>query len=91
MRQHHTISSGETANRSLRVYMSAKIRSLRRKGRTRTGFFPRLYLQTGLHLPRGAAKGTEFQLPPITRNVPRISDAVPEPGHSSRRFGPSHG
>ena len=62
-----------------------------REGTTRGRVPPRLHLPARLHLPRGAAEGTEFQLPAVARDLPRVSGAVPEPGDSGRRLGPSHG
>ena len=39
------------------------------------------------------AKGAEFQLPAVARNLPGVSVAVPQSGHSGRRYLhlPSHG
>jgi hypothetical protein len=51
----------------------------------------RLPLSARVHLSRGAAEGTKFQLSPITRNLPRVSGSVPQPGDSGRRLGPGHG
>jgi uncharacterized protein YbjT (DUF2867 family) len=44
------------------------------------GVSPRLRLPAGLHLSRGAAQRTEFRLPSLARNLPRVSRAVSEPG-----------
>jgi hypothetical protein len=33
----------------------------------------------------------KFRLPPAARDLPSISGAIPHPGYSSRRLGPSHG
>jgi phospholipase C len=60
-------------------------------GIARSGFSPRLHLPTGVHLPRGAAEGTKFQLPAYARDLPRVPGAVPEPDDSGRRLGRSHG
>lgn len=35
-----------------------------------------LHLPASLHLPSGAASGTEYQLPPVTLDLPLVSDAV---------------
>jgi hypothetical protein len=55
------------------------------------GVSTRLPLPARLHLSRGAAEGTESQLPSYARDLSRVPDAVPEPGDSSRRLGPSDG
>ena len=44
----------------------------------------RLSFQARVYLPRGAAEGTELQLPAYARSLPRVSGAVPEPGDSGR-------
>ena len=41
------------------------------------GFPARLSLPARLHLPRGAAQGTEFQLPAVASDLPGVSGAVP--------------
>jgi hypothetical protein len=48
------------------------------------GFPARLHLSARVYLPRGAAQGTEFQLPAAARDLPRVSDTVPQPGDSCR-------
>jgi uncharacterized protein YbjT (DUF2867 family) len=47
-------------------------------------FPPRLPLPARVHLPRGAAEGTEFQLSPVARDLPSGSGAVPQPRDSGR-------
>ncbi len=37
------------------------------------------------------AEGTEFQRPPVARDLSRVSGLVPQPSDSGRRLGPSHG
>jgi hypothetical protein len=48
------------------------------------------YLPTRVHLPGNAAARAEFRLSPVARDLPRVSGVIPQPGHSSRRLGPSH-
>ena len=40
----------------------------------------RLHISTRVYLPRGAAQGTELQLPAAARNLSRVSHALPQPG-----------
>jgi hypothetical protein len=40
---------------------------------------------------RGAAKGTDLELPVVARSLPGVSSAVPQPGDTGRRLGPRHG
>jgi hypothetical protein len=40
----------------------------------------RLHILTRVYLPRGAAQGTELQLPAAARNLARVSRALPQPG-----------
>jgi hypothetical protein len=40
---------------------------------------------------RWTTEGTEFQLPAYARDLPGVSGALPEPGDSGRRLGPSDG
>jgi hypothetical protein len=63
----------------------------RRERAAREGLCERFHFPARVHLPSGAAAGAEFRLPPITRNLSGISGAISQPGHSSRRLGPSHG
>jgi hypothetical protein len=54
--------------------------------------FPRVSIFRPAYIyPRGAAEGTEFQLPAWARDLPRVLGAVPEPDDSGRRLGRSHG
>jgi uncharacterized protein YbjT (DUF2867 family) len=55
------------------------------------GVPPRLPLPARVHLPGGAAEGTESQLPPVARDLPSVSGAVPQPGNSGRQLRPGHG
>jgi len=48
-------------------------------------------LPARVHLSRGAAEGTEFQLSPFARHLPRVSVTVSESGDSCRRLGTCHG
>jgi hypothetical protein len=75
-----------TKSHSLRA-----IQGTGRKCADRGRFPQRLHLPTGVHLPRGATEGTEFQLPAYARDLPGVSGALPEPGDSGRRLGPSDG
>ena len=52
---------------------------------------PRLHIPARVYLPRGAAQGTEFQLPLVARDLSGVSAAVPQPGDSGRRLGPRDG
>jgi hypothetical protein len=73
---------------------SGALRTLQGRGRegvTRGGVPTRIHLPARVHLPRGAAERTEFQLPPVARDLSHVSGAVPQPGDSSRRLGPRHG
>jgi hypothetical protein len=70
------------------------LRTLQGRGRERAareGLCQRLCLPTGVHLPGDAAAGTEFRLSPVARDLPCVSGAISQPGHSSRRLGPSYG
>jgi hypothetical protein len=70
------------------------LRTLQRRSRevpTRSRVPLHLPLPTRVHLPSEAAIGAEFQLPPLTCDLPRVSDAVPQPGDSGRRLGPGNG
>jgi hypothetical protein len=72
----------------------ARFRPLQGRGRERVAggrVFPRLHLPTCLHLSGGASQRTEFRLPPVARNLSRVSGAVPQSGDPGRRFGPRHG
>jgi hypothetical protein len=54
--------------------------------------FPRVSIFRPEYIyPRGAAEGTEFQLPACARDLPRVLGAVPEPDDSGRQLGRSHG
>ena len=44
-----------------------------------------------LTFTREIAIGAEFQLPASTCDLPRLSEAVPQPSDSRRRLGPGHG
>ena len=55
------------------------------------GFASVYHLPARVHLPGDAAAGTEFRLSPVTRDLSGVSGAISQPGHSSRRLGPSHG
>ena len=71
----------------------ACLRTLQGSGRectTRGGFSSRLHLSARVHLSHRTAKGTEFQLPPVANDLPRLSGGVSEPGDSGRRTGPGH-
>ena len=73
---------------------SHPLRAPQGRGRERTPrgrVPPRLHLPTRVHLSRRTAEGTQFDLPPATDDVSGVSSAVPQPGHSVRRLGPSHG
>jgi hypothetical protein len=62
-----------------------------RDGTTRGGVPTPLHLPARVHLPCGAAEGTEFQLPLLARDLPSVSIALPQPGDSGRRLGPGDG
>jgi hypothetical protein len=69
----------------------ARYKGQGRESTTRRRVPPRLPLPTCVHLSRGAAKGTEPQLPPFARDLPCVSGAVPQPGDSGRRLGSRDG
>ena len=58
---------------------------------TRGRLPPCLHISTGVYLPRGAAQGTEPQLPASARNLSRVSRVLPQPGHSCRPPGEGNG
>ena len=53
--------------------------------------FPRVYLQTRVYLFCAATQRTEFELPPVARDIPGFSGAFPQSSHSGRRLGPGNG
>src|SRR3984893_1137365 len=55
-----------------------------RAGATGGGVPLCVHLPTRVHLPGRAAEGAEFWLPPVARNLPCVSRAVPQPGNSRR-------
>jgi uncharacterized protein YbjT (DUF2867 family) len=84
--------SGNGADPTARSRLAfARYRGQAEKALVAAGFPRVLHLPARVHLPCGAAKGTEFQLPPVTRDLPVLSGGVPQPGDSGRRLGRSHG
>ena len=84
--------SGSGADPTGRSRMAfARYKGEAEKRAARGGIPLRLHLPARVHLPRGAAEGTQFQLPPVARDLPRVSAAVPQPGDSGRRPGARNG
>ena len=54
--------------------------------------FPRVYIFRPAYIyPVEPRKEPNFSLPPVARDLPRVSGAVPQPGDSGRRLGAGHG
>ena len=84
--------SGSGADPSGRSRMSfARYIRIGRECATRGGIRSRLSLPARVHLPRGAAEGTKFQLPSFAWGLSGVPAAIPQPGDSGRRLGPGHG
>jgi hypothetical protein len=60
----------------------ARYKGQGREGITRGRIPARLPFPARIYLPCAAAKGTELQLPAVTRGLSRVSTAVSEPGNS---------
>jgi len=79
-------SGADPTGRSRMAYARYK-----REGAARGGIPRCLPLPARLHLSGGAAERTEFKLPAIARDLPRVPDPVPQPGDPGRQFGAGHG